>query len=146
MIVEVGKDIFIGDKQAATEKSPSFSCVINVTTDVPFVDENSGYRIPVLDIGVESQQEIMFENFPRACKLIEDVLAQGGRILVHCSEGKQRSCTVVCAYYVWKYNLDAHKAVAALKERHRLAFADSSVHFLQSLIRWHTVLEVGVAF
>ncbi len=140
---KVRDGLFVGSKHAATDVS-DFNMIVNVTTDVPFADPNKVcIRVPVLDIGVESQQEIMFSSFPSVCTRIQEQL-KDGQVLVHCSEGKQRSCTIIVAYLIWLNNWNTTTAIKELKKSHPQAFADSSVHFLASLQRWEGACRTRV--
>ncbi|XP_022738860.1 dual specificity protein phosphatase PHS1-like [Durio zibethinus] len=59
--------------------------------------------------------------FEEACDFIDHVEQIGGRVLVHCFEGKSRSATVVIAYLMLRKNLTLLEAWNALKRVHRRA-------------------------
>ncbi|KAG2678416.1 hypothetical protein I3843_11G001300 [Carya illinoinensis] len=59
--------------------------------------------------------------FEEACDFIDHVEKIGGRVLVHCFEGKSRSATLVIAYLMLRKNLTLLKAWNALKRVHRRA-------------------------
>lgn len=139
MIQKIADGLFIGNREASKDVD-QFSYVVNVTTDIPFSDgDKPCYRIPVFDIGVQSQQDIMFSHFFDICSNVDDQL-KNGNVLVHCSEGKQRSCTVVVAYLMWKNKWNVDKSIKQLQNEHPLAFHDSTVHFLTSLKKWELIL------
>ncbi|THH10301.1 hypothetical protein EW146_g8411 [Bondarzewia mesenterica] len=50
--------------------------------------------IPVQD----SEHEDLLIHFPKACRFIQTVLDEGGKVLVHCVMGISRSATVISAY------------------------------------------------
>lgn len=52
------------------------------------------------------------DDLPQIFEFIESTREQGGRILVHCYQGKSRSCAVCCAYLM-KYR--GHSLESALK-------------------------------
>ncbi|XVF08615.1 hypothetical protein REPUB_Repub07fG0018100 [Reevesia pubescens] len=56
-----------------------------------------------------------------ACDFIDHVEEIGGRVLVHCFEGKSRSATVVIVYLMLRKNLTLLEAWNALKRVHRRA-------------------------
>ncbi|XVE63746.1 hypothetical protein DITRI_Ditri07aG0044900 [Diplodiscus trichospermus] len=59
--------------------------------------------------------------FEEACDFIDHVEQIGGRVLVHCFEGKSRSATVVIAYLMLRKNFTLLEAWNALKRVHRRA-------------------------
>ncbi|XP_022770901.1 dual specificity protein phosphatase PHS1-like isoform X2 [Durio zibethinus] len=59
--------------------------------------------------------------FEEACDFIDHVEQIGGRVLVHCFEGKSRSATVVIAYLMLRKNSTLLEAWNALKRVHRRA-------------------------
>ncbi|XP_039016650.1 dual specificity protein phosphatase PHS1-like [Hibiscus syriacus] len=59
--------------------------------------------------------------FEEVCDFIDHVEQIGGRILVHCFEGKSRSATVVIAYLMLQKNLIILEAWNSFKRAHRRA-------------------------
>ncbi|MFQ6632687.1 hypothetical protein Gotur_008399 [Gossypium turneri] len=59
--------------------------------------------------------------FEEVCDFIDHVEQTGGRVLVHCFEGKSRSATVVIAYLMLRKNLTLLEAWNSLKRAHRRA-------------------------
>eukprot|EP00928_Gymnodinium_smaydae_P074012 TRINITY_DN5709_c2_g1_i1.p1 TRINITY_DN5709_c2_g1~~TRINITY_DN5709_c2_g1_i1.p1 ORF type:complete len:870 (-),score=133.94 TRINITY_DN5709_c2_g1_i1:193-2802(-) len=55
--------------------------------------------------------------FYRTLEIIQDVIDNGGRVLVHCHEGVSRSSTMVIAYLMWRFGIPFETA----HERLRLA-------------------------
>ncbi|XP_056684129.1 dual specificity protein phosphatase PHS1 isoform X2 [Spinacia oleracea] len=59
--------------------------------------------------------------FNEACDFIDNVERTGGKVLVHCFEGRSRSATVVLAYLMLKKKQTLLEAWNALKKAHRRA-------------------------
>ncbi|KAL8140919.1 hypothetical protein V2J09_006940 [Rumex salicifolius] len=59
--------------------------------------------------------------FEDGCDFIDHVEQTGGKVLVHCFEGRSRSATMVLAYLILRKNLTLSEAWNKLKKAHRRA-------------------------
>lgn len=59
--------------------------------------------------------------FAEACNFIDHVEKIGGKVLVHCFEGRSRSATMVIAYLMLRKNFTLLDAWSTLKRAHRRA-------------------------
>ena len=64
----------------------------------------------------DDPNENLIEYFKETNQFIEDGLASGGGVFVHCAMGKSRSATVCCAYLMQKYNISPHRALSQVCE------------------------------
>lgn len=92
--------------------------------------------IPVED----SDENSLYPYFMDAIKLIDDVLNNRGRILVHCMGGISRSPTVVIAYIMWRLKLRLTAAIEYVKDRRdyiepNWTFYGDLVQFEEALFR-----------
>ncbi|XP_074278372.1 dual specificity protein phosphatase PHS1-like [Silene latifolia] len=71
-------------------------------------------------IGDEEDSNIS-SIFDEACDFIDDVEGAGGKVLVHCFEGRSRSATIVLAYLMLRKNFTLAEAWNALKKVHSRA-------------------------
>ena len=44
---------------------------------------------------------------------------ENSKILIHCSEGISRAPCLVCAYLMWKFNMDSDSAINFIKEKRK---------------------------
>ncbi|KAG0630292.1 hypothetical protein M758_1G167900 [Ceratodon purpureus] len=135
--------LYVGDEIAAiAPEVHEFKCVLNITEEVPksaLLEEKVVFqRFPIFDVdGGEEEQAQMLSFFPTTCKMIQDNMELNRKVLVHCAEGKQRSCTVVTAYLIQSLGLTLVQAKAYLVAKHPQAFDfGSGLHFEQALERW----------
>lgn len=129
--------LYIGDKDAALNPSMFFDCIVNVTRELP----SSGtsvqlyWRIGVLDIDAPSELAIMVKGCQELCPLVQRVLDYGGKVLVHCSQGIQRSATFVTAFLMMSRHLTANDAIRQLRELYPRAFSDTGrARFRKALV------------
>lgn len=96
--------------------------------------------------------EDILQHFPEAVRYIDQALEEVGRIeetgqdasrnevygaggvFVHCAMGKSRSATLVVAYLMWKYSLDAGMALGQLCEGRPVC--DPNPGFKEQLSVW----------
>jgi hypothetical protein len=93
--------LFVGDEIAP--EVHAFGYVLNITEEVPrsalFEPDVLFRRFPILDVnGDHQEQQRMLSFFPATCVTIQGVRDLNRAVLVHCTEGKQRSCMVVAAF------------------------------------------------
>jgi hypothetical protein len=70
-------------------------------------------RVPVKDFDPADLRE----KLPACVKALNDLLAAGHSVYVHCSAGVNRSPTVVIAYLYWCRDLDLNEAAAYVNQR-----------------------------
>ncbi len=70
-------------------------------------------RVPVRDFDAEDLRR----RLPEAARAVQDLLAAGHTLLVHCSAGVNRSPSTVIAYLHWYQKLDLSEAAEAVTSR-----------------------------
>eukprot|EP01062_Namystynia_karyoxenos_P062387 TRINITY_DN55282_c0_g1_i1.p1 TRINITY_DN55282_c0_g1~~TRINITY_DN55282_c0_g1_i1.p1 ORF type:complete len:811 (+),score=210.32 TRINITY_DN55282_c0_g1_i1:79-2433(+) len=84
---------------------------------------------------MDSMNENISTFFPHAIALIERVRnMQGGKLLVHCMQGASRSCTLICAYLMWRDGMTHDEAIEYL--RGRRGIAKPNLGFYTRLMLW----------
>lgn len=149
-VSEIIPNLYVGN-QASAILPQSYdlvkpTLVINCTYHLPnYWNKRCKYfQIPVGDPGPGAgpdhpEIKIMAWYLPRVIRLIDDELKRGGRVLVHCHAGKQRSAIVVCKYLmVYKYQ-DMGKGALDQAVAHMLAkrpvvfYGGSNINFIYSV-------------
>jgi len=103
---EIIPSLFVGDLQDALEFEGT---IISVLPDVPEREPPQAIHMPLLADGIAS--------LDRTAALIEEELALGHRVLVHCEEGCERAPLVVAWFLKTKRGKTLDQAYALLKSR-----------------------------
>ena len=64
----------------------------------------------------DSPESNILAEFEMALRFIEEAIVGGGRVLVHCLQGKSRAPTMACAYIIWKFKLRTEEALEMVRE------------------------------
>jgi len=103
---EVIPNLFVGDLQDAQRFD---GMVINVLPDILEGEPMHAIHMPFLARGLESLEE--------TAALIDDGLARGMRVLVHCEEGCERAPLVIAWFLKTRRAMSLDEAYALLKRR-----------------------------
>jgi len=149
---EILPRLWVGNQAASQSKECfdqyKFTLIVNCTghLDNKFSQSCKYYRIPVNDPGPGAGPDninvrVMREHIPVALRLIAEELVRGGRVLVHCHAGMQRSAGLVCAFLMRsKYkNLPAKSAFAQsvdhmIKRRPSVFYGGGNVNFTHAIL------------
>jgi len=117
-ISEIISGLYLGGEEIAMNKDllneKNITTILNVTSHIPFYHESefTYHRIPIIDAPNIDIKQYFDETF----KMIDDVIKNNKKILIHCQAGISRSATIVIAYIMKKNNIkmnDAYKIVYA---------------------------------
>jgi hypothetical protein len=103
---EIIPGLFVGDLQDAQKFDGT---IISVLPDAPEGEPPNAIQMPFLAEGVVT--------LDRTAALIDDELARGHRVLVHCEEGCERAPLVVAWFLKTKRGHTLDQAYALLKRR-----------------------------
>lgn len=116
--------------------------VMNCSKDLPMMrSAYGGTRLWVDDH--PTSEATMTANLPLMVRYIEDQLAQGHDVVVHCFAGQQRSATVVAAYLMKTKGFTPDQAIEFIKSKKPDAFL-GGVHFINSLLEYYHSRSVMV--
>merc|ERR1712187_383868 len=110
------------------------TCILNCTTDLPAPPERAlgrdiqWHRVALEDV----EDQDLSAAFEDASCIIDQVAKSGGRVLVHCHEGKSRSVSLCLAYLVSRERWNLAKARAFVKARRKQARPNAG--FLKQLM------------
>eukprot|EP00029_Vermamoeba_vermiformis_P007992 TRINITY_DN3616_c0_g1_i1.p1 TRINITY_DN3616_c0_g1~~TRINITY_DN3616_c0_g1_i1.p1 ORF type:complete len:576 (-),score=114.73 TRINITY_DN3616_c0_g1_i1:23-1750(-) len=111
-------NLFLGSSFAATNKQGlkalGITHILNAAVAVQQFPKHFKYR--VLNLLDSYQQEIQ-SQFEHTIKFIEEAIASGGKVLVHCQVGMSRSATLVIAYLMHAKKMKYMEAFAYTVER-----------------------------
>ena len=152
---EIRPGLWIGSegdsKSASFVEKHGISLVVNCSKTIPTLNLPGieYYRIPVDD--ATDQNDTILSHFPVVVRAIDSVLQRGKGVLVHCRAGMQRSAATVAAFLMYKYNLTAKNAIAAIKARKSETFwptptfADALAKYEKQLATFNKAPNYNVA-
>ncbi|KAL6755208.1 protein-tyrosine phosphatase-like protein, partial [Haematococcus lacustris] len=85
--------------QAAEELTPHFP------------DRFNYLRLPLADL----EEQDLITHLPACIHFIEEALAAGGRVLLHCAAGVSRSAALALAWLMWRHHLSFPAALTQLR-------------------------------
>ncbi|ELR15092.1 dual specificity phosphatase, catalytic domain containing protein [Acanthamoeba castellanii str. Neff] len=117
-----GSKLFIGAQEAATNRdglaAHNVRHILNVATGIPNAFPNDyTYRTVAMRDDEETQ---LRPSLDQCFQFIDEAMATGGGVLVHCNAGVSRSASVVIAYLMHKHKMpfkDAHDRLKAANAR-----------------------------
>ncbi|KAL4432560.1 hypothetical protein ABPG77_000497 [Micractinium sp. CCAP 211/92] len=111
--------------------------ILNATEDLLLPGEEQGFvtlRCPLRDV----EEEDISPHLPGASAFIDEGLASGGAVLVHCHAGKSRSCSLVLAWLMTRRRWPLNRAMDFLRRMRPEAAPNAG--YLAALLR----LEEGL--
>lgn len=141
---QIIKNLWIGSERDAADasfmKKHNIRLIVNATDAVPvYVRGIKVLRVPVGDS--PEYQEKMGKYIPIATVAINDVLAHGHGVLVHCRAGMNRSATIVAGYLMFKKGISARDAMAFIKQKKAECF--TPMNFMGALNAWEARLRLN---
>jgi len=116
---EVLPNIFVGDVYAAHNqeelKRRNVTHIINAALAVipPFPDKFKYLHVQLLDYPGEN----VMDHLQVTTKYIEEALAGGGRVFIHCLKGVSRSATIAAAFAIYSQQLTTQEAINMLRKQ-----------------------------
>ncbi|KAJ7145003.1 protein-tyrosine phosphatase-like protein [Mycena crocata] len=113
---EILKDqVYLGNISAAecdeTRQQLGITHILSVCPEC--VSTGANHLVISVD---DSEYDDLLIHLPDTCRFIEDALAQGGRVLIHCIMGVSRSTTTLAAYLMKTMSLTTSAAISFIKQ------------------------------
>eukprot|EP00026_Physarum_polycephalum_P008965 Phypoly_transcript_09072.p1 GENE.Phypoly_transcript_09072~~Phypoly_transcript_09072.p1 ORF type:complete len:443 (+),score=47.84 Phypoly_transcript_09072:13-1341(+) len=135
----ISDSLYLGCLQAARNKwllqKLGITHVLTVAQFKPFYPELFTYK--VVEIEDANSVDIM-AHFKPCMEFIDEALASGGKVLVHCRAGVSRSATVVTAYIMHKQKLNRDDGLEFVRTRRERILPNHG--FYKQLGAWETSL------
>lgn len=127
---EIVPGLWLSNFLDASKNTPPRAFVVNCTKDLPMISDY-GVRIPVDDDLRTESQHILVQSLPSVIQSIDGVLKNGGKVVIHCWAGQQRSAATVAAYLMTRGMSMGH-AVEHIRSIKNDAFINS-INFFPAL-------------
>jgi protein-tyrosine phosphatase len=135
---EIIKGLYVGNIRSSQRSWQEFDYIVNCTKDIDIFPEKlrmmypKYIRIPVDDTPSEAKNMYNIIQFSKVLDVIHDVIQRGGKVLVHCYAGQQRSCALVSCYLITYKNMTPEQSVLYMKKRRPVAFLHG-INFLSTI-------------
>lgn len=109
--------LYLGDFASACNvdilKKQNFTHIVTAIlgVDEMYPNDFTYLTLPLRDV----RNEEIFPCFTTSTDFIRNAIKEGGKVLVHCVYGVSRSATIVAAYLIKEYGMDANTAVDFIK-------------------------------
>jgi hypothetical protein len=133
--------LYLGDFATACNidvlKKQHFTHVVTAIlgVDEMYPDDFIYLTLPLRDI----RGEEIFPFFSTSSDFIRNAIKEGGKVLVHCIYGVSRSATIVAAYLIKEYGMDANKAVEYIRSKRNVVRPNPG--FMNQLQKYDAILH-----
>jgi atypical dual specificity phosphatase len=120
---EIVQGLYVGNETCARLHGGAFDLIVNCTPHLPFPEGVvAGIRVAVHDDPFDSLSLFQILRDDRVLERMRETVLAGGRVLVHCQAGAQRSPAVAACYLVAVHGLSVDGALAHVRSRRPVAF------------------------
>ncbi|CAG9467856.1 unnamed protein product [Pedinophyceae sp. YPF-701] len=96
-----------------------------------FEDELKYMTLRILDSTAEDLLGVLYD----VLSFVDDAIASGGRVLLHCSQGVSRSAALAIAYIMWKTGRPYDEVYGRVKAARGIV--NPNIGFICQLLQWH---------
>jgi protein-tyrosine phosphatase len=102
----------------------TFDVIINCTKNIPFPESTTCKTVRVfVDDNLDPVElDNLYKYFDKITQYIHAYLLNGRRVFVHCYAGKQRSASIIVAYYMRYFRMSLEEATTALQSKRSIVF------------------------
>jgi protein-tyrosine phosphatase len=128
--------LYVGTEEALNSKI-KFDMLVNCTVHLEFpryTKLNSNIRIPIEDSPYNCDNFIPFIKHSKVLDKIRQKLLDHHNVLVYCSDGGQRSCSLMACYIMKYLRISPTHAMSFIKTRRPSAYRGD--HYLLSSIEY----------
>jgi len=146
-----GSGVYVGGlhdaKRHSTLEKAGVTHVLNTADRLDIVDgsfKEDDAKFTYLRLGLNDNKEAaneMRERLEDCFQFIEAALAQGGKVLVHCAQGKSRSGTVAVMWVMRKYQLNYDTALALIQRVRGIVEPNAG---FEKMLRRYALKELGL--
>lgn len=135
--IEITSNVYIGNVKCSRNKVYlKFIGITNIIKIGKKLKEYYPNDFDYLGISIEdSRQENIFSFFHYTCDYIENVIANNGKVFVHCVGGISRSVSIICAYLIRSKRMSYEESFDLVKSKRNIAYPNSS--FINQLREFH---------